>query len=352
MLVAASASLANPIVQLLVAYCPTDFSGAAAIVNVDALTGKWSIVHPHIRLPSGIFGCVADYDPIFSYDPHNSTDLWLDITEDTGYFVNLNDATGNVTAAFSSDSEFFTGFFNFKLFPQDRSLRGITGTVTESGYCSNGCLGWGIQQTAPRHGYHQAATLPFKAGADDTSYVDASSNTFFFQGSYDLRDRTCGPTQTSQCLISVDTTSGALKNALYTPDWYAYHFHPIPAPSSRSSSNLTSLAFIVGLNNECHTSSRTTNYAFATVNLHTAKATLKSCINTTLVFQTAEWESTFTRDASLFATASGNGDGDDPQFVSLNVSTGKVVVNSKLSGLAKALKADMNLIFVWGVKFL
>jgi outer membrane protein assembly factor BamB len=69
------------------------------------------------------------------------------------------------------------------------------------------------------------------------------------------------------------------------------------------------------------------------------------------VLQEDEWVAAFSPRGDLLATGSGNGDGDDPQLVVFNVSSGKTVLNSRLSGLAKALRAAMGLIFVWTVEF-
>lgn len=194
-------AVASPVIRLFIGYCPTDFTGAGAIVDVNPLTGAWTIKHSKVDLPSSeVFGCVADYDPTFDFSQSNPDELWLDFVSDDADFLNVNMAAGNVTALISPD-EFFTGFIDFKVFPDDSgALQGITGTVTESGYCSNGCLGYGIQNTtlASHRRYRQISTIPFKAGADDTSFVDWEANTLAFQGSYDLRATTCGPLSSSQ----------------------------------------------------------------------------------------------------------------------------------------------------------
>lgn len=355
--VLSSADLASAsVVRLFIGYCPTDFSGAGAIVDVDPTTGAWTITHPRVDLPSSeVFGCVADYDPTFDFSQSDPSQLWFDFVSDDGAFLHIDMQQGNATRLVSPDN-FFTGFIDFKVFPDDSgSLHGITGTVSQSGFCSDGCLGYGIQDTeASNRRYRQVSLLPFKAGADDTSFVDWDAQTMSFQGSYDLRETTCGPDPSSQCLITISTVDGTLSSAVYTPDYQIFKFDKTymqPTSTTTASSALTTatkdvLAFASG--NRCGSGNWT--YQFLTVNMSSADATVVSCVDPSFVLDEDEWVGSFSPEHDLFATGSGNGNGDDPQLAVFNVSTGALVLNSHLTGLSAALKAKMGLVFIWGVQ--
>jgi len=342
---ATAAPAADKTLRMFVAYCPNDFTGAGHIVDVDPRSGTFT-VGAHVTFPSEVFGCVAYYSPSFAFDPQDSNTLWFDFTSDTGFFLAVDTRHGNTTH-FSSASLFFSGFIDFKVFG-GKNLRGITGTVTQDGYCSDACLGYGVQDIA-RHDYHRLSVLPFKEGADDTSFEDETTGTFYFQGSYDLRAQTCGPASSSQCLIAINSTTGALLNAVYTPNWQAFKF------AGKANADGEVLAFMSAfppLSQACGASSGNhSQYAFGMVNLQSAVATQLTCLNASVVIDTDEWISAFSPDYSLFATASGNSEGDPAQLLVVDVPTGRTVLNSQLQGLPQAMKADMGLIFIWAVEF-
>jgi hypothetical protein len=362
-----SSAATTPVVRLFIGYCPTDFSGAGAIVDMDPLTGTWVVTHPRVDLPSSeVFGCVADYDPTFDFSQANPDQLWFDFVSDDAAFLQVNMAAGNVTKLVSPD-EFFTGFIDFKVFPDDSgALQGITGTVTQSGYCSDGCLGYGIQNTslASHRRYRQISTIPFKAGADDTSFVDWDAHTLAFQGSYDLRPTTCGPQSSSQCLVTIDTVDGSLLSAVYTPDYQVFKFdrsylQPAAAksaeqrmtPAAAAATSKEVLTFAAG--NRCGNGEGSGNnwtYQFLSIDMASANASVVSCVDPSLVLDEDQWVGGFSPSRELFATGSGNGNGDDPQVVVLNVTSGAMVVNTQLTGLAAALKAKMGLVFIWGLQ--
>ena len=66
-------------ISLTVAFCPTVFSGAGAVLSVDAATGNFSIVGKSFSWP-GISddGCPVDIDPNVY---QSSTLTYLDVTE-------------------------------------------------------------------------------------------------------------------------------------------------------------------------------------------------------------------------------------------------------------------------------
>ena len=343
-----TATSARRVIRLIVGYCPTDFTGAAAVVDVDPVTANWTI-KAHVVLPSEVFGCVADYDPTFDFVQHDENTVWLDFVSDDGFFLAIDTRFGN-TSRVSSSSWTFTGFINFKAFPSDGQLHGVAGDVTESGYCSDGCLSWGVQHVTPGdHKYETLSLIPFKAGADDTSFANWADDTFLFQGSYDLRDVTCGPQSSSQCLITLNASTGHLLRAVHTPNYQVFKFaRSGSSPTQTGEGGLNVLAFAQG--SACGGQNATWGYEFVTINTISANASLVSCVDPNLVLQEDEWVASFSPDGSILATGSGNGDGDDPQLVVLDVKSGDIAVSTTLTGLAKALKAKMGLVFIWALE--
>ena len=361
---AAATGKPAPTARIYIGYCPTYFTGALAVVDVDTRSGKWTIVG-HSKLPSGVFGCVADYDPVFASDPNNDDVMVMDFTEDTGYFVRIeSDAATKVVnaTAFNSRSEFFTGFLNFKVRDSRNVYEGMTGTVTQDGFCSDGCIGYGIQNLSGSQ-RERSRPLPFKAIADDTSYLDRQRNVFYVQASHDLRSTPCAPQSYQDCLLAIDANTGALLRSTYNHDEHVYRFGsgatPLAAARHRQAHGhrmakqaappLIVDAFVVGMNKRCNRSKDATSYAFATVDLPTSTFNLISCVSSSVVIDEAPWVAQFSPDSTVFATASGNGNGDDPQFLSFETASGKELLNTKLAGLARALDAKMGLIFVWAV---
>jgi hypothetical protein len=333
------------IVRLIIAYCPTDFTGAGAIVNVDPVSGEWQL-ETIFKFPSEIFGCIANYDPTYSFDTTNPNVLWFDFTSEDGYFVRVDWVNGTVETI-NSASMFFTGFEDFAEFPTTQTLRGITGTVTESGYCSDACLGFGVQDVSPGdRKYKRLSTLPFKETADDARYIDWQQNVMYFQAAYDLNSVGCAPVQWEQCMLAVDVNTGALLNATYNPAQYQVFKY-----ARGISDDGTVRAFMNGYRGFCNQTKNNSATVFGTVNVKTAAAQPLACVPDDVVIDMDQWVASYSRTESVLATASGNGYGDPPQFITFNVSTGAVIANTELSGLAQALKADMKLIFVWGAEF-
>jgi hypothetical protein len=331
--------------RLVVSYCPTDFTNHGAIVDVDPLTGAWTI-EAKFKFPSGVFGCSADYSPTYTFDPANPNMIWFDFTSQAGYFVGVDLVHGNSTVV-NSGGLFFTGFLDFDDFPADQTLRGITGTVTQSGYCSDACLGFGVQDVAKHdRRYKQLATLPFRETADDARYVDFRTGVLYFQAAYDLNNVGCAPLAYEQCLLAVNTTTGALLSAKYSPQQYQVFKY---GAGINDAGDIA--AFMEGFNSFCGVPSNGSAVAFGRINLNTATATPHACVPQSVVIDTDDWIASYNQHETILATASGNGEGDPPQFISFNVSTGQPLVNTQLTGLAKALGADMGLIFVWGVEF-
>jgi hypothetical protein len=327
--------------RLFVAYCPTDFTGEGAIVDVDPLTLNWTSA-VKVKFPSEVFGCIADYNPKYDFDPKDPNTLWFDFTSDTGFFLAIDTRFGNTTHITSS-SLFFTGFLNFKYDARTKTLNGLSGTVTQSGICSDACLGWGFQG-ASSAGYKRKSIVPFKEVADDTSYVNWNTNTFYFQASYDLRAQTCGPHSSSQCLLALDMASGELLNSTYTPQYQVYKF-------GRNHNGGNVSAFMIGFNEFCTGADNSSSYVFGKVNLDSAVGYPIGCIPPSVILQEDEWIASFSMDETLLATGSGNGDGDDPQLIVFETASGKVVKQSQLSGLAKALHGKMGLVFLWALEF-
>ena len=70
---------------------------------------------------------------------------YFDFTEDTGLIVSVNMKTLHVAHSTASDL-FFMGFENFVYLPNN-TLKGVSGTVTESGLCDDGCFQFGVLKT-------------------------------------------------------------------------------------------------------------------------------------------------------------------------------------------------------------
>lgn len=330
-------------IRMVVAFCPTDFTGEGAIVDVNPLTANWTI-KTRFHFPGQILGCVADYSPSYDFDPRDPNTLWFDFTSNAGFFLAVDTRFGNTTTL-NSNNLFFTGFIDFKYFARSNTLNGIAGTVTQEGYCSDGCVSWGIQDVANKR-YRQIATIPFKEAADDASYVNWDTGVFYFQAGYDLRDTPCAPVQSDECLLAINISTGALINATYTPQYDVYKYGRRQLPDGRVN------AFMVGFNEFCTPGeTNTTTYAFGQVNMRTAQAVPKACVSQDIVIQTDEWIASYSLDETLVATGSGNGDGDDPQLLVFNATSGSAIVNSQLHGLAKALRGDMGLVFIWALEF-
>ena len=157
------------------------------------------------------------------------------------------------------------------------------------------------------------------------------------------------------CLLSIDTNTGALLKSVYNRNEHVYRFGNPARPATSSLKKTTDLngpivdAFVVGMNNRCNRSENVTSYAFATVDLAQSEFELISCVNTNIVIQEDPWVSSFSPSNEVFVTASGDADGEDPQFLSFDVEKGNVIVQTKLTGLSKKLDAKLGLIFVWAL---
>jgi hypothetical protein len=350
--------------RLFVSFCPTDFTNRLAVVDVVTATGKWSIVGT-TKMPGGVFGCSALYDPTYSFDPQQPNEVILDFTSDAGYFVwvTIDSATNAVsTRAFNSRSLFFSGFLSFQVdtLPSsgEKEFVGICGDVTESGFCSDACIGFGRQNLTSAGGKERSTALPYRAISDDTSYLDRRTQTFYAQASHPLLAG-CGASESwEDCMLAIDARTGAVRSSRYNRNEHCYRFGlaEVPnaqrAPHNREGATLGPIvaAFVVGMNARCGRGDNETSYAFAEVDLSTSNFTKVSCVSTKTIIHEGPWISSFSANSRFFVTSSGNGNGDDPQFLAFDVASGRVVTDTRLQGLARALKADMGLIFVWAVQ--
>jgi hypothetical protein len=120
---------------LTVGYCPTEFTGGGAVVEVDTATGKWDVLGK-FKWPSAIIGCPALEDPIVTLD-RSTGELFLYFLDDE-LVVGLDTKTATVKRSFSPSDMFFTGFENMQA-STGSELVGLSGTVTEKGFCFDGC---------------------------------------------------------------------------------------------------------------------------------------------------------------------------------------------------------------------
>eukprot|EP00998_Keelungia_sp_KM082_P005487 NODE_1808_length_1209_cov_47.543438_g1793_i0.p2 GENE.NODE_1808_length_1209_cov_47.543438_g1793_i0~~NODE_1808_length_1209_cov_47.543438_g1793_i0.p2 ORF type:complete len:368 (+),score=107.53 NODE_1808_length_1209_cov_47.543438_g1793_i0:24-1127(+) len=348
---AAAAAAAPAAVQMVVAYCPTLETNEAAIVSVDATSGAFHIVRRFPLPQSVIFGCVANYDPNVYVD-NVQKHVYLDFTSTGGAVLDIDLAAGNVSRVAAPSDPLFHGFINFYAVKGavPDALKGITPTVTASGYCSDGCMAFGAMSMSSGGQSEQLATIPFKAVMDDAHWVDAASKTMYVQASYDLRapGHTCSSNVTDMCMVGVDTDTGALKSSVATPSWTVYKYSHAAADAAISN-EAGVLSWVAGPESECEHPYN--NFLFGHVSPGAATMKPIACISKDVTVDTAEWIAAFSDDESLFATASGNAEAGEMQLLVLQPHTGATVLNTKLDGLPQALHAAQNLTWVWAIDF-
>jgi hypothetical protein len=111
----------------------------------------------------------------------------------------------------------------------------------------------------PTGKYVKIKDIPFKAMLDDSHFVDEQAGKvsklvspslrlnlslqllqFYIQGSYDLRTNPCGPKDSSECMLTIDTRTGNLLSSIYTPNFtgmshllflfFSFSSHPFHCP--------------------------------------------------------------------------------------------------------------------------
>lgn len=336
-LAAAAAAAADPVL-LTVAYCPTDFSSAGAVVSVDPLSGNYTVVGKFDWPPNAVFGCAALYDPTVTFDRATQR-LFLDFGDDFGLLLTVDVAAAKVTQQTSPHDEFFVGFTNMQYDPRTQRLFGLSPTGTSDG---EGAFQFGsLDPNAVDGDYDIITNIPYRAVMDDTEYL--ANGTYWVQASHDTRPSSewCDPhNDAAQCLIALDQKTGALLSSTFT-NYTVYKFADAP------NANGTVLAFLFGFESLCRHPYE--DFLFANVNLTSAEADPIACMPRDVSIQEAEWISSFSPDRSMFATASGFG--SELQFLSLDARTGAALADTDLSGLAKTLGAAEGLVFIWGVDF-
>jgi len=303
-------------VYLTVAFCPTAFTGAGAVVKVTT-SGNWSIVGT-FTWPTAILGCPALDDPTVTFDSKSGL-LYMYFIDETLLTV-LDIANAAITLQTTPSDIFFTGYENMAWIQREDILKGVSATVTEDGWCSDGCFQFGSLSTSGN--YNSVQNIPFKA-----------------MGSYDLRQQTCAPSDSDECLLALDATTGALVSAMWT-NWTVYRYGP-RLPSGEL------LCWMEGFDSLCQHPYN--NFLFAKVNLAGAKAAPVSCIPQEVTVNMDEWIASFSPDGSLFATGSGNTETGEPQLLIFDSSSGAVMLNSNLPGLASKLETYDGLFLIWSV---
>lgn len=324
--------------KMLVAYCPTDFTGAAAVVSIDVSTGAYTIDGTFKWPTSLVEGCVADYSPNIWYSTVDSM-LWMDFTEDLGVLAAIDLASASIASIVHVKDPFFTGFETLDV-ASSSLLLGVSGTVTQSGLCSDGCFQFGTLATDGK--YTALENILFKETADDTHLYDVASNTYYAQFGYQLGSPRCAPAPADECLVAIDAQTGNVTSAIYTP-YEIYGFgHNLDAAGNV-------LVWANGGQAICRDPYN--DFLFGTVNMNTAKLTPSACIPHNTTVDTDEWVGSFSLDDAYFATASGNSYGDPSQLLIFDVANSQVLINSQLAGLGQALKAAQELVFIWAVQF-
>jgi len=321
---------------LTVAFCPSVFTGKGATIQVDPSSGKFDILGT-FDWPADIIGCPLIEDPTVTFDTPSGLLYMYFIDESLLVVVDV--ANAQIIGTSTPNDEFFTGFENMAYLGSESEgeLRGVSGTVTSSGFCDDGCFVYGDLNTEGE--YTQQQLVPFKAMMDDSHYLDAEGESFWIQGSYDLRDNPCAPEDSDMCLLNLDGTTGALNSATYT-NWTIYKYGPMLNTGEM-------LTWMEGFDSLCKHPYN--DFLFAKVDLSTATATPIACITQSVTVDMDEWIASFSLDGSLFATGSGDAETAYPQLLVFDTSTGATTLNSTLPGLAEALKTYQNLFVVWSV---
>src|SRR3989338_3063020 len=301
---AASSVAATGELLLTVAYCPTPFTSAGAVVSVDTQTGAWQ-VKGTFQWPSAVFGCAALEDPTVASDPVSGL-LFLDLGDSFGEMLTLDLRTFKVSSATPSDA-FWAGSSAMAVDPSSpgSQLLGLAPTVepSSSPFCSNGCYNYGSLQ--PSSGLYRTLTdIPFKAVQDDVALILTSNNTnsFYAIASHDLREGTarCAPEEVDNCLITLN--GGTLVSSVYVPfDIYAFGSPIINNSSSSSSSSSvsssTSVMAWLYWEEKCPRPGNA--YLFATLDLASAAATPLACVPAPVSLDWDEWIAAFSLDNSL-----------------------------------------------------
>ena len=337
---AANGAATEGTLTLLVAYCPTLTTNAGAVVEVDTVSGDIKVGGSFTWPGEAVFGCVADYDPNVAVA---GSSIWLNFVADDGVFVEVDLDKGAVAGKFSAGDPFFTGFETFGLV--DRKLLGISGTVTQSGLCDDGCFQYGAMDLDGK--YKAGENILFKEMSDDVHYI--TDDTFYVQAGYDLREEKCAPEAADECLLKLDVKTGELIEATFT-NYTVYAYAGVPVLDARVSAGPIVQAWMAGFADECPSeNSPNPGFAFGTVDLSTAKATKTACLASNATIDMDEWVASFSADGSLFATGSGNAYGDPSQLLVVDTASGKPVFQSELKSLPKTLGAAQNLIWIWSV---
>jgi len=257
--------------------------------------------------------------------------------------VKLNMMTGNSHLSHPSD-DFFTGFENMALLDSNTVI-GLSATVTEDGFCDDGCFGTSLMSIQDGTIQHLPNNLPYKALMDNTHFLETDKNILWVQASYPLTpEARCSNVDSDLCLVAIDVTSGSVKSTTFT-NWTIYKF-----ADSTFDAQGNILTWMEGFDNICNDPYN--NFLFAKVNLPTATATPIACIPSSAIDRESPDVGAFSNDNTLFCTSSGDGDSGAAQALVLYTNNASVSVNSGLTGLGKALGSAYNLFWVWSVSWM
>lgn len=346
-LLAATATAASPTgsLRLVASYCDTltATTSRLAVLDVDVSTGNATVLGS-VPIPSkAIYGCPFDFSPTPSTAGGGSDEMHLMVLDSFSYTVAVDLNNASIGAGVAPPDPFFKGFINS--YEAGGDIIGFSPTVTQNGYCHDGCSAFGSMDAASG-AYSLASNVPFKAVMDDTHAVRGGS--VYVQASYDLRPQNewCDPSSDAAlCLIEIDAETGALGATTPTPDYTMYNV----ARPVGGSGGTSVLAFVEGFRAQCP--SQEGSYAFATVDLTTANATLVACADPSVVIETAPWTSSFSLDNTLLAQANGNAETGELHLVIFDAATGAALVDSKLPGVPETLGAASKLVDIWAVEW-
>jgi len=268
--------------------------------------------------------------------------LYMDFIDDFGALVELNLQTASSKLIKPTGDPFFVGFINIA-YVGSNTIKGMTPTVEEEGFCSDGCFAFGKMNTNSGI-YAKLQDIPFKEMADDSHFFDEKKNIFYVQGGYDLRklNERCAPVDSDECLLRIDANTGNMLSAKWV-NFTVYKY------ANYLNDDGTILGFLEGFEELCD--HPYDNFLFANVDLEKATAIPIKCIPKDVVIHEAQWISSFSKDNSLFATASGDAEGES-QLIIFESANANVKINNHLEGLGKALNAAEGLFWIWSVDFI
>lgn len=350
-------------VYLTVAYCPTAFTGEGATVVLSDTAGSFNITN-RFKLPEAdTIGCPIQQDVTFIADPHvrparraglrgrtvhwSWGDAWGALS-----LIDLDEGKVVHSAKGSTpDGSIFDGMTSFTVYDDSGKTNvGLSPHVTEDGFCHNGCFRLGHQDVMSGV-FHGLPALPFKATQTSVAFHDKKLGIYYAQGSYPLTpDAHCGADESSQCLFAINSTTGELLSSKALRHGLAGNFQVYRYMDGPVAADGTVLAWGFGFQDTC--GHNLNSFAFARVHLATATPTRIACADQSATVHMKPEMGAFSSDGTRFAFAAGDSvETGLRQLLVYETATGKLILNSDLKALPKALgvSSDAPFFAIWGL---